>query len=100
MPAIPPGVRGAVITGWGTALPPKVVNLGQSPTLRPEAIDFTRSAAPAVPAPGTAAPAAGEAGSSRFAPTPAAPTAAPAPVPSAEEPAKGNFFKRLFKKKE
>ncbi|MEM9042856.1 MAG: beta-ketoacyl-ACP synthase III [Actinomycetota bacterium] len=25
MPAIPTGVRGAVITGWGTALPPKVV---------------------------------------------------------------------------
>ncbi|MDO8389944.1 MAG: beta-ketoacyl-ACP synthase III [Actinomycetota bacterium] len=25
MPAIPPGVRGAVITGWGTALPPKVI---------------------------------------------------------------------------
>lgn len=25
MPAVPPGVRGAVITGWGTALPPKVV---------------------------------------------------------------------------
>ena len=25
MPAIPHGVRGAVITGWGTALPPKVV---------------------------------------------------------------------------
>jgi 3-oxoacyl-(acyl-carrier-protein) synthase III len=25
MPAIPPNVRGAVITGWGTALPPKVV---------------------------------------------------------------------------
>ncbi|MCB1001230.1 MAG: ketoacyl-ACP synthase III [Acidimicrobiales bacterium] len=25
MPAIPPGVRGAVITGWGTALPPKVL---------------------------------------------------------------------------
>jgi 3-oxoacyl-[acyl-carrier-protein] synthase-3 len=25
MPAIPPGVRGAVITGWGTALPPKTL---------------------------------------------------------------------------
>jgi 3-oxoacyl-[acyl-carrier-protein] synthase III len=25
MPAIPPNVRGAVITGWGTALPPKVI---------------------------------------------------------------------------
>lgn len=25
MPAIPPNVRGAVITGWGTALPPKVL---------------------------------------------------------------------------
>lgn len=25
MPKIPPGVRGAVITGWGTALPPKVL---------------------------------------------------------------------------
>ena len=25
MPAVPPGVRGAVITGWGTALPPKVL---------------------------------------------------------------------------
>ena len=25
MPAIPPSVRGAVITGWGTALPPKVL---------------------------------------------------------------------------
>jgi len=25
MPAIPPGLRGAVITGWGTALPPKVI---------------------------------------------------------------------------
>jgi 3-oxoacyl-[acyl-carrier-protein] synthase-3 len=25
MPAIPPGVAGAVITGWGTALPPKVL---------------------------------------------------------------------------
>jgi 3-oxoacyl-[acyl-carrier-protein] synthase-3 len=25
MPAIPTGVRGAVITGWGTALPPKVL---------------------------------------------------------------------------
>lgn len=25
MPAIPPNVRGAIITGWGTALPPKVV---------------------------------------------------------------------------
>ena len=25
MPAIPPNVRGAVVTGWGTALPPKVV---------------------------------------------------------------------------
>jgi 3-oxoacyl-[acyl-carrier-protein] synthase-3 len=25
MPAIPPGIRGAVITGWGTALPPKVL---------------------------------------------------------------------------
>lgn len=86
----------------GKALPPKVVNLGQSPTLRPEAIDFTRSAAPAVPTPAgsPAAPAAGNAGISRFAPTPAAPTAAPAPAPSAEEPAKGGFFKRLFKKKE
>ena len=26
MPAIPPGVGGAVITGWGTALPPKVAH--------------------------------------------------------------------------
>ena len=26
MPAIPPDVRGAVITGWGTALPPKVIS--------------------------------------------------------------------------
>ena len=25
MPTIPPNVRGAVITGWGTALPPKVI---------------------------------------------------------------------------
>lgn len=25
MPAVPQGVRGAIITGWGTALPPKVV---------------------------------------------------------------------------
>ena len=25
MPALPPNVRGAVITGWGTALPPRVV---------------------------------------------------------------------------
>jgi 3-oxoacyl-[acyl-carrier-protein] synthase-3 len=25
MPAIPPGVRGGVITGWGTALPPKTL---------------------------------------------------------------------------
>ena len=25
MPAIPSNVRGAVITGWGTALPPKVL---------------------------------------------------------------------------
>lgn len=25
MPAIPPNVRGAIITGWGTALPPQVV---------------------------------------------------------------------------
>ena len=25
MPAIPPNVRGAVVTGWGTALPPKVI---------------------------------------------------------------------------
>jgi 3-oxoacyl-[acyl-carrier-protein] synthase-3 len=25
MPTIPPGVRGAVITGWGSALPPKVL---------------------------------------------------------------------------
>src|SRR5690349_15025401 len=25
MPAIPAGVRGATITGWGTALPPKVL---------------------------------------------------------------------------
>lgn len=25
MPAIPPNVRGAIVTGWGTALPPKVV---------------------------------------------------------------------------
>lgn len=25
MPAVPPGVRGAVVTGWGTALPPKVL---------------------------------------------------------------------------
>lgn len=25
MPALPPNVRGAIITGWGTALPPKVV---------------------------------------------------------------------------
>ena len=25
MPAIPPNVRGAVVTGWGTALPPKVL---------------------------------------------------------------------------
>ena len=25
MPAIPPNVRGAIITGWGTALPPKVL---------------------------------------------------------------------------
>lgn len=25
MPSIPPNVRGAVITGWGTALPPKVI---------------------------------------------------------------------------
>ncbi len=80
----------------GKALPPKVINLGQSPTLRPEAIDFTRSAAPAVPT----TPAAGDAANSRFAPTPAAPTAAPAPAPSKEEPSKGGFFKRLFKKKE
>lgn len=82
----------------GKALPPKVVNLSQSPTLRPEAIDFTRGAAPAVPLPGS--PATGGAGHSRFAPTPAAPAAAPEPAPRSEEPAKGNFFKRLFKKKE
>ena len=25
MPTIPAGVRGAVITGWGTSLPPKVL---------------------------------------------------------------------------
>ena len=25
MPSIPPNVRGAVVTGWGTALPPKVI---------------------------------------------------------------------------
>ena len=25
MPATPPGIRGATITGWGTALPPKVL---------------------------------------------------------------------------
>ena len=25
MPKIPEGVRGAVITGWGSALPPKVL---------------------------------------------------------------------------
>jgi 3-oxoacyl-[acyl-carrier-protein] synthase III len=25
MPAVPPNIRGAVITGWGTALPPKVL---------------------------------------------------------------------------
>ena len=25
MPTIPPGVAGAVITGWGTALPPKIL---------------------------------------------------------------------------
>ena len=25
MPAVRPGVRGAVITGWGTALPPKIL---------------------------------------------------------------------------
>jgi 3-oxoacyl-[acyl-carrier-protein] synthase-3 len=25
MPAVPPNVRGAVVTGWGTALPPKVL---------------------------------------------------------------------------
>ena len=25
MPKIPDGVRGAVITGWGSALPPKVL---------------------------------------------------------------------------
>jgi 3-oxoacyl-[acyl-carrier-protein] synthase III len=25
MPATPPGIRGAVVTGWGTALPPKIL---------------------------------------------------------------------------
>ena len=25
MPALPSGVRGAVITGWGTSLPPKIL---------------------------------------------------------------------------
>ena len=79
----------------GKALTPKVVNLSQSPTLRPEAIDFTRTAAPAVPV----SPEAGAA-NSRFAPTPAAPTSGPTAAPSPEEPAKGSFFKRLFKKKD
>ncbi len=79
----------------GKALTPKVVNLSQSPTLRPEAIDFTRGAGPVVPV----SPEAG-AVPSRFAPTPAAPTSAPTAAPSKEEAAKGGFFKRLFKKKE
>lgn len=84
----------------GKALPPKVMNLAQSPTLRPEAMDFTRSAPPSLPAAGGAAamPAPATGANSRFAPTPAASTPAPAPAPSTAEPAKGNFFKRLFKK--
>ncbi len=81
----------------GKALSPKVVNLSQSPTLRPEAIDFTHRAAPS----GPALPAGAGQAPSRFAPTPAAPTSpTPAPeAPSGEEAGKGSFFKRLFKKK-
>jgi hypothetical protein len=74
----------------GKALTPKVLNLSQSPMIRPAAVDFTTPAA-GVPA----------GAGSRFAPAPAAdPAPAPAPTPNVEEPAKGNFFKRLFKKKD
>jgi hypothetical protein len=77
----------------GKALPPKVVNLTQSPTLRPEAIDFTRNGAVPQSPTQEAAP------NSRFAPTPAA-SPSSTPAPQGGEAPKGNFFKRLFKKKD
>lgn len=88
----------------GKALQPKVVNLNaQAPTLKPEALDYTRGGAPGV-APAAGVPAG--ANSSRFAPqmvpqagqqpTATAP-AGTAPAPTEEKP-KTNFFKKLFKK--
>jgi len=82
----------------GKALKPKVINLNVStPSIKPQAIDFTQPA----PTTGTAvAPAAG----SRFDPLPAAGTdtsttgIAPVTAPD-EEKAKPSFFKRLFQKK-
>ena len=38
MPAIHPGARGAIITGWGTSLPPKIVT---NEDLRESGLDTT-----------------------------------------------------------
>ncbi len=86
----------------GKPLKPKVINLdANAPSIKPAAIDFT-GAAPAPAAPGQLP------NSGRFAPAGAAeggvmpPVYAPgtAPATPAPEKAKGNFFKRLFQKKE
>ncbi len=74
----------------GKAKTPKVINLNASaPSVRPQAVDFTR------PASGVPDPV------SRFAPVqaPSAPINGVAPVtpPAVQKP---NFFKRLFQKKE
>ncbi|HCN76002.1 MAG TPA: hypothetical protein DIT13_02260 [Verrucomicrobiales bacterium] len=81
----------------GKALKPKVMNLSQSPTIRPAAIDFTTppGGVPAGVSPDAGSP------SSRFAPTqiPAS-SQQPASTPSSgpKEEKKPNFFRRLFKK--
>lgn len=89
----------------GKELTPKVVNLdASSPTLKPEAIDYTRGSSPGV-VPNPAAGAASADAGGRFAPQmvpaagqqPSSP-AATTPTPPSEEKPKTNFFKRLFKK--
>ncbi|SKA76639.1 hypothetical protein SAMN02745166_00220 [Prosthecobacter debontii] len=80
----------------GKELAPKVVNLNAaSPTLKPQALDYTQGGAPGLPA-GT------QPDNSRFAP-PVVPANPGQPTPPASQPAAGqekkpSFFKRLFKK--
>lgn len=81
----------------GKAQKPKVMNLTQSPSIRPAAIDLTQGGARPIEGAGQAQP-----GASRFAPTPMTPTGTqPAPASKGQAPQeekKPNFFKRLLKK--